>query len=72
MSFARPLFSLLEEVEEEILDQANWSFIAWTRLHSLRERVRLLEDRLDEEEMKDLIEGIGEKDDVDKDSRQDS
>lgn len=55
-SFDRPLFSLLDEVEEEILDTADWSFIAWTRLDSLRERVRLLEDKLDEVEMKELIE----------------
>ena len=57
-SFDRPLFTLLAEVEEEILDQVNWSFIAWTRLDSLRERVRLLEDKLDEVEMEELIEKV--------------
>jgi len=54
-SYERPMFSLLAEIEEEILDQANWASIAWTRLHSLRERTRLLEDRLDEVEMAELI-----------------
>ena len=58
-SFERPLFSLLAEVEEEILDQVNWAFIAWTRIHGLRERVRLLEDKLDEVEMRELIEEVG-------------
>ena len=50
-SFERPAFTLLSEVEEEILDVANWGFIAWTKLHGLRERMRLLEDKLDEKEM---------------------
>ena len=57
-SFQRPTFSLIAEIEEEVLDQANWAFITWTRLHDLRERVRLLEDRLDEAEMQDLLTGL--------------
>ena len=56
-SFARPAFALLAEVEEEILDQVNWAFITWTQLHGLRERVRLLEDKLDEVEMEELLAG---------------
>ena len=56
-SFQRPTFALIAEIEEEVLDQANWAFITWTRLHSLRERVRLLEDRLDEAEMAQLLAG---------------
>lgn len=62
-SFERPLFSLLEEVEEELLDQAIWSFIGWTTLHRLRERVRLLEDKLDEVEMRELIKETGGEED---------
>jgi len=55
-SFARPTFGLLAEVEEELLDQVNWSFIAWTRIHSLRGRLQLLEDKLDEVEMDELLQ----------------
>lgn len=55
-SFERPLVALLDEVEEEILDQINWSFIAWTRNRELAAKVRVLEDRLDDEEIKKLVD----------------
>ena len=50
-SFDRPIYALLAETEEEILDQINWSFMAWTRVRSLRGRIQALEDRVDEAEM---------------------
>ena len=56
-SFSRPLFSLLGEVEQEIYDIIGWSFIALTRFSSLRERVQLMEDRLGEEEMNQILSG---------------
>lgn len=49
-SFDRSLSSLLEEVEEEIMDQILWSFIGWSRLESLRGQVEKLEGRLDSSE----------------------
>jgi hypothetical protein len=43
-SFDRPLLDLLAEIEEEILDQVNWSFIQWVRLKAERKQiVRLIE-----------------------------
>jgi hypothetical protein len=36
-SFERSPETLFREVEEEILDQMLWSFIAWTRVRKLRE-----------------------------------
>jgi hypothetical protein len=45
-SFERPLSELLDETEEEILDQIVWSFIGWTRIRHLREKVEVLEDRI--------------------------
>ena len=54
-SFSRPVFALLNEVEEELMDQMVWSFIAITRLGRLRDQVRELEERLDEKEMDEWI-----------------
>ncbi len=59
-SFDRSAFSLLEEMEEEVLDTAVWGFITWTRLHSLRERMQILEDKMGEVEMRELIEEVGD------------
>jgi len=59
-SFGRPLFLLLSEVEEELLDVSNWAFFGWTRIHELREKVRVLEDKLDEEEMERLLGEMAE------------
>jgi len=42
-SFDKPLLSLVDEVEEEIMDQILWSFIGWSRLESLRGRIKELE-----------------------------
>ena len=60
-SFDRPMFALLNEAEEEILDQMVWSFIALTRLTNLKDRIQILEDRLSDEEMKQLIEDTEER-----------
>jgi hypothetical protein len=57
-SFDRPLFTLLNEIEEELLDAPNWAAIAWNKLNVLRSKIRLLEDRLDEESMDDLLEDL--------------
>lgn len=54
-SFDRPLFSLLDEIEEELLDQPVWAFIAWTRIENLRDRLQILEGQMSIEEMKQLI-----------------
>ena len=35
-SFSLPVERLLQEVEEELLDQAAWAFIAWRRLRAAR------------------------------------
>ncbi len=37
-SFDRPLFALLNEIEEELLDAPNWAAIAWNKLNRLRKR----------------------------------
>jgi len=41
-SFERPPGQLLEEIEQELLDQAGWSFIMWCRLEEVRERLKQL------------------------------
>ena len=51
MSFDRPLFSLVEETEEELYDQILWSFISLTRLAPLRGRLRRLEEAVGELEV---------------------
>ena len=38
-SFSKPIRELLSEVEEEIVDTAAWSFIAWTRLRDIMRRL---------------------------------
>jgi hypothetical protein len=38
-SFSRSPGQLLDEVEEEILDVCGWSYILWTRLRTLRQRL---------------------------------
>lgn len=38
-SFLRDLDSLAGEVEEELLDVCGWSFILWTRVRGLREKL---------------------------------
>lgn len=35
-SFTRPLSELLEEIEQELLDQAGWAFIAYCRLQEMK------------------------------------
>ena len=55
-SFDRPLFALLNETEEELLDQMIWSFIAITRLGRLRDQIQQLEARMDEKEMDEWLE----------------
>ena len=38
-SFERPLTSLVEEIRQEVLDQAGWAFIAYVRLSELEDRI---------------------------------
>lgn len=38
-SFSKPLETLLVEIEEEIVDTAAWSFIAWTRLRAIMRKL---------------------------------
>ena len=38
-SFERPTTELLGEIEEELLDIAGWSYVAWCRLVALKKRV---------------------------------
>ena len=38
VSFTRPLSELLEEIEQEILDQAGWAFIAYCRIQQIKRR----------------------------------
>jgi hypothetical protein len=59
-SFDRPLFALMAEIEEELLDCPNWAFIAWSRLNRLKKKIEILEDSLDTAEMATLIEEIEE------------
>lgn len=47
-SFERSVWGLLDEVEEELLDQIIWSFIDITRVSALRDRIKELEESLDE------------------------
>lgn len=43
-SFDRPLWGLLEEIQQEVLDQANWGFFCWDRIQELKEKVKKLEE----------------------------
>jgi len=45
-SFRKSLDALAGEVEEELLDVAGWSFILWTRVRGLRERLRELDAKV--------------------------
>ena len=38
-SFTRPPAELAVEIEQEILDLAAWSFILWTRLQPIKDRI---------------------------------
>jgi hypothetical protein len=38
-SFDRPMAELVGEIEEELLDIAGWSYVAWCRLVALKKRV---------------------------------
>lgn len=38
-SFDRPLISLIEEIRQEVLDQAGWAFIAYSKLAELEEQM---------------------------------
>lgn len=38
-SFERPLLQLIEELKQELEDQAGWAFIAWARMAALERLV---------------------------------
>ena len=38
-SFLKPPRTLLYEIQEELLDVCNWSFIMWKRLNDLKARL---------------------------------
>ncbi len=40
-SFDRPLESLVEEIRQELLDVAGWSFIMYHRLSEIEKRIKL-------------------------------
>lgn len=44
-SLERPLVSLIEEIRQEVLDQAGWAFLAFERLADLEGQVQILEAR---------------------------
>ena len=39
-SFDAEPISLLQEIEEELLDVSNWSFIMWARVQRMKRRLR--------------------------------
>lgn len=39
ISFAKPLDQLIDEIMQELEDQAGWSFIAWSRLDEWKKRL---------------------------------
>ena len=43
-SFEKPLGELVGEIEEELLDIAGWSYVAWCRLHRLEQHSKELTD----------------------------
>jgi hypothetical protein len=40
-SFTRPVHELLNELSQELLDQAGWAFIGWQRIQSLLNSIEL-------------------------------
>jgi hypothetical protein len=40
-SFTRPIPEILEELSQELLDQAGWAFIGWTRIQRLISLIEL-------------------------------
>lgn len=44
-SFDKPLSSLADEIDQELVDQANWSFIGFMRLQRTRRKIEELERR---------------------------
>lgn len=46
-SFDKPLSLLLHEVEQEVIDQAGWSFILWSRLQRLKTQLQAVEHATD-------------------------
>lgn len=42
-SFEKPLVVLIEEIRQEVLDQAGWAFIAYERLTELEKKILMLE-----------------------------
>lgn len=42
---SRPLDELLDEINQELVDVAGWSFLLWRRIEALRERLGAVPDR---------------------------
>ncbi|HLV22998.1 MAG TPA: hypothetical protein VKZ49_19045 [Polyangiaceae bacterium] len=42
-SFARPLPTIADEIEQELLDVAGWAFVAYCRVRALRDRMQAAE-----------------------------
>lgn len=40
-SFTRPIPELLEELSQELLDQAGWAFVGWVRVQKLLNAIEL-------------------------------
>lgn len=38
-SFERPLERLLVEIQQELMDVCGWSFIMWSRIEAMKERI---------------------------------
>jgi hypothetical protein len=47
-SFDRPIFELIEEIQQELLDTAIWSQIKWRRLEDMKPLVLEMQKRLGE------------------------
>lgn len=45
ISFERPIYELLEEIEQELLDQSNWAFIAFVRIQLMKEALTNNKDK---------------------------
>lgn len=42
-SFDRPMSRLIVEIQQELEDTANWSFILWARLEQMKQKIAALE-----------------------------
>ena len=52
-SFEKPLIDLLEELEQEVLDQAGWGFILYDKIQRLKKLVNKIDSEKEKLELEE-------------------